>query len=174
DRNGEFRTQAERLPGLAFGQEDAAAQILARHVEERVGRLQHRNLGARRPALIEQREDVGGKGWQALDHCAPLCSAFCASRTPRTAATSSSSLAENWAGRLARHSVLSVISAAALAPATRSLIWTSPLARSSPPWMKTQGAPRLSAYFIWAFMPEPPRYISARMPALRRSDTIFW
>ena len=38
--------------------------------------------------------------------------------------------------------------AAALAPSMRSLICTSPLARSSPPWMTTQGAPRLSAYWI--------------------------
>jgi hypothetical protein len=34
--------------------------------------------------------------------------------------------------------------------------------------MMTQGAPRRSAYFICAFMPEVPRYTSARMPARRR------
>ena len=64
--------------------------------------------------------------------------------------------------------------AAALAPSIRSLICTSPLARSSPPWMTTQGAPRLSAYFICAFMPAVPRYISARMPACRSVCAIFW
>ena len=56
--------------------------------------------------------------------------------------------------------------AAALAPSIRSLICTSPRATSSPPWMTTQGLPRLSAYFICAFMPAVPRYISARMPRL--------
>ena len=35
DGDGEFRTQAERLAGLALGEEDAAAKIFAGHVEER-------------------------------------------------------------------------------------------------------------------------------------------
>ncbi len=51
---------------------------------------------------------------------------------------------------------------------------TSPASRSFEPWMMTAGALRRSAYFICAFMPEEPRYISARIPALRRSETIFW
>ena len=40
--------------------------------------------------------------------------------------------------------------------------------------MMTHGALRLSAYFICAFMPDEPRYISARMPALRSACVIFW
>ena len=35
-------------------------------------------------------------------------------------------------------------------------------------------APRRSAYFICAFMPDVPRYISARMPALRSSVVMRW
>src|SRR5258707_651306 len=46
--------------------------------------------------------------------------------------------------------------AAALAPSIKSLICTSPLAFSSPPWMTTQGAPRLSAYLSCGpILPEP-------------------
>ena len=37
---------------------------------------------------------------------------------------------------------------ASVAPRIRSLICTSPLAFSSPPWMTAQGEPRLSAYLI--------------------------
>ena len=44
DGNGEFRAQAKLFAGLALGEEDAAAQILARHVEKRIGRLQHGNV----------------------------------------------------------------------------------------------------------------------------------
>ena len=45
-----------------------------------------------------------------------------------------------------------------LRPSIRSLIWTSPFALLVEPWMTTQGAPRRSAYFICAFMPDAPRY----------------
>ena len=82
DGNGEFGAQAERLAGLALGQEDAAAQVLAGHVEERVGRLQHRHLDRRRAARGKQRQDVRREGpacrksWPAascpLSHGAPL------------------------------------------------------------------------------------------------------
>ena len=41
---------------------------------------------------------------------------------------------------------------------------------SSPPSMIAAGDRRLSAYFIWAFMPDDPRYISARMPDERSSE----
>src|SRR5690606_6182242 len=142
--------------------------------EERVGRLQHRDLGQAGAALLEQSEDVGGEGGQTGGHASALLSAFCASSTRRTASTSPLSGAVNCAGRLSRQVALSSISADSFAPRARSLICTSPLARSSPPWMTTQGAPRRSAYFICAFMPAPPRYISALMPATRNSETIFW
>ena len=38
-----------------------------------------------------------------------------------------------------------------------STVNTSPLARSSEPWITTQGLRRRSAYFICAFMPDAPR-----------------
>src|SRR4029078_6283865 len=94
-------------------------------------------------------------------------------RTSRTAATRSRSAMDTCAGRPSRHSLLSLMLAASLSPSTRSLICTSPLARSSPPWMTTQGAPRLSAYFICAFMPAVPRYISARLAGWRRGLVSF-
>src|SRR5262249_42912214 len=76
--------------------------------------------------------------------------------TSRTASTSLSSDTANCAGRLARHSWLEAIAAAALAPSIKSLICTSPLAFSSPPWITTQGAPRLSAYLSCGpILPEP-------------------
>ena len=48
--------QAQDLPGLALGEEDAAAQILAGHVEERIGRLQHRHVDRRRRSRAAKRE----------------------------------------------------------------------------------------------------------------------
>ena len=60
------------------------------------------------------------------------------------------------------------------APAARSLIVTLPSARSLEPTMTAAAALRRSAYFICAFMPDEPRYISARMPAWRSSLVIFW
>ena len=63
NRNGEFGTQAKRLAGLAFGQEDAAAQILAGHIEERIGRLQHRHFDETGAAPFEQRSDFAGESW---------------------------------------------------------------------------------------------------------------
>ena len=39
DGDGEFRAQAQLLAGFGFGEENAAAQVLARHVEERLGGL---------------------------------------------------------------------------------------------------------------------------------------
>src|SRR6266481_1161616 len=70
-------------------------------------------------------------------------------KTSRTLATISSSLHENCAGRVSRHSWLEAIAAAALAPSIRSLIWISPRAFSSEPWMMTQGELRRSAYLSW-------------------------
>ena len=68
-------------------------------------------------------------------------------RRSRTAAIRLSSGMENCAGRLERHSLASLMVAAAFAPATRSLISTSPLARSLLPWMTTHGAPALVGVF---------------------------
>src|SRR5262245_5163549 len=76
--------------------------------------------------------------------------------TSRTASTSLASGTANCAGRLARHSWFEAIAAAALAPSIKSLICTSPRAFSSPPWITTQGAPRLSAYLSCGpILPEP-------------------
>src|SRR5262245_11002511 len=73
----------------------------------------------------------------------------CRASTSRTLATISSSLHENCAGRVSRHSWLEAIAAAALPPSIRSFICTSPRAFSSEPWMITQGELRRSAYFSW-------------------------
>jgi hypothetical protein len=59
DRNGEFRPQAQRLAGFAFGEENTPAQVFTGHVEERIGRLQHGNLDSMRVALGEEIDDVG-------------------------------------------------------------------------------------------------------------------
>src|SRR3954454_10604456 len=69
--------------------------------------------------------------------------------TSRTFATISPSAQENCAGRVSRHSWLEAIAAAAFAPSIRSLIWTSPRAFSSEPWIITQGELRRSAYLSW-------------------------
>ena len=67
DRNGEFRPQAQRFAVLAFGEEDAAAQILARHVEKGIGRLHDGDVGQFRAAFGEEGDDIGGEGGSA-DH----------------------------------------------------------------------------------------------------------
>ena len=54
--------------GLAFGEEDAAAQILARHVEEGIGRLDDGDVDRFRAACGEEGEDVGGDGGVAGGH----------------------------------------------------------------------------------------------------------
>lgn len=72
DRNGEFGTQAKRLAGLAFGQEDTAAQVLAGHVEERIGRLQHGDVDKADATLFEQRHHFIGKGGRP-PHDATFC-----------------------------------------------------------------------------------------------------
>ena len=68
DGNGEFRPQAERLARLALGEKDAAAQILARHVEKRIGRLQHGDLdavgAARRRRVLRCRRRWRGGSWR--------------------------------------------------------------------------------------------------------------
>jgi hypothetical protein len=71
DGDGEFGTQAERLAGLALGEENAAAQILAGHVEERVGRLDDGHVDGDSSALGEQVEHGGGDGWVAGRHSLP-------------------------------------------------------------------------------------------------------
>jgi len=59
DRNGEFGPEAEAFAGLGFGQEDAAAQILAGHVEKRLGRLDHRNVDQRRATGVQRAGEFG-------------------------------------------------------------------------------------------------------------------
>ena len=59
DGNGEFRTQAERLAGLAFGEENAAAKVLAGHVEKRVGRLDDGHVDG-----VRLRASRRGRGWR--------------------------------------------------------------------------------------------------------------
>ena len=72
DGDGEFRAQAQHLAGLALGQEDAAAQILAGHVEKRIGRLDHRHVDGAGAALGEERLDGGRNlGIAARSCCAP-------------------------------------------------------------------------------------------------------
>src|SRR5690606_35153836 len=66
--NGEFRPQAKRLARLAFGEEDAPAQILSRHVEERIGRLDDGDVRQRRLAFCEEVKDFTGKGRVAGGH----------------------------------------------------------------------------------------------------------
>src|SRR4029453_17993939 len=119
-----------------------------------------------------RRARMGGVGAPAAES-AMVQSSWRAMRW-HTAVIRLSSGMENCAGRLERHSLASLMVAAAFAPATRSLISTSPLARSLLPWMTTHGAPRLSAYFICAFIPALPRYISARMRACGRDCAILW
>ena len=90
DGNGEFRAQAERLAGLALGEENAAAQILARHVEERIGGLEHGHVDRACSARGEEGEDVAaqdgervmavGSSWRlqaraCVRYVAPLCPA---------------------------------------------------------------------------------------------------
>ena len=71
DGNGEFRAQAERLAGLALGEEDAAAQILAGHVEKRIGRLEDRHVDGmrrrarRRASGCRARWRDSGRSWRA-------------------------------------------------------------------------------------------------------------
>ncbi len=62
DGNGELGPQAQARARLAFGEEDAPPQILARHVEKRIGRLDHRHVDQIRPARGEERGDVGRDG----------------------------------------------------------------------------------------------------------------
>ena len=60
------------------------------------------------------------------------------------------------------------------APRIRSLICTSPLAFSSPPWMTAQGAPRLSAYFICApNLPDAEIKLGADAGAAQRRDHLL-
>ncbi len=59
DGDGEFRPRHSVSPGLALGEEDAAAQILAGHVEERVGRLDDRHVDGIGAARGEELQDVG-------------------------------------------------------------------------------------------------------------------
>ena len=229
DGDGEFGPQAQRLAGLAFGEEDAAAQILAGHVEERIGRLQDRQRRWRRrrarrrgsgcrgrwrecgrswrtllrrgrrptappsvlPDISPSRGEIGRPLWFRQSATSKVGETRNGSQSPplwgrcpagqrgarRSAAsnrhggapppaprgsaspspTSSPSGTVTCAGRPSRQAVLSAISSDSRAPSIRSLICTSPLARSSPPWMTTHGLPRRSAYFICAFMPAPPR-----------------
>src|SRR5204863_8103003 len=80
----------------------------------------------------------------------------CRAGTSRTASTSLSSATANCAGLVSRHSWFDAMAAAALAPSIRSLSWTSPLAFSSPPWITTHGALRLSPYLSCGpILPEP-------------------
>ena len=55
-------------PGLALGEKDAAAQILAGHVEKRVGRLDDRHVDGLGAARGEELQDVGGDGGVAGGH----------------------------------------------------------------------------------------------------------
>ena len=80
DGNGEFGPQAKRLAGLALGEEDAAAQILAGHVEERIGRLQDRHVDRRRRRARRRARGCrarwrgSGRSWRRpheLRHVAP-------------------------------------------------------------------------------------------------------
>src|SRR5690606_23515703 len=79
NRDREFRTQAQRLAGLTFGQEYAATKVLAGHVEKWIGRLQHADLGQIDITLVEDGANISRKRWQTRGH--PR-SAFCASSTP--------------------------------------------------------------------------------------------
>ena len=90
DGDGEFGAQAERRAGLALGEEDAAAQILAGHVEEGIGGLDDRHVDRRCAARGKQRENVGRDGWVAGGQPF-LRSAACASRIFCTSATRSAS-----------------------------------------------------------------------------------
>ena len=64
DGNGEFRAQAQALAGLALGHENTAAQVLAGHIEERLGRLDDRRIDAQGAQPLEIREKISGKGWK--------------------------------------------------------------------------------------------------------------
>src|SRR5690606_32503083 len=61
DRNCKFRTQAKRFACLALRQVDAAAQVLASHVEERIGRLQDVDIRQVRVAFGEDSENITGE-----------------------------------------------------------------------------------------------------------------
>ena len=158
-RHGEIGPEA-KLGAVRIGEDvGPCAQAFADDVEEHVGRLDDR----RRNGFIA---GFGEDRHQNVCACASS-----ASRLPRRlrghrrsilmprdelsdfVERGSTSGTENCAGRAAFHSLLSLIAAAAFAPSIRSLIVTSPLARSSEPWMIAHGALRLSAYFICAFMP---------------------
>ena len=70
DGNREFGTQAEGLARLALGEENAAAQILARHVEEGIGRLEHGHVDRVCSTRCEEGEDVRRDGRVAGGHWA--------------------------------------------------------------------------------------------------------
>src|SRR5690606_35771397 len=90
-----------------------------------------------------------------------------------SSATSSARPTTHWPTLAALYWALSLMALAASAPATRSLMVTRPSARSFEPTITAAAALRRSAYFICAFIPDEPRYISARIPAWLSSLVIF-
>ncbi len=58
DGNGEFRTQTKRRAALVGGHENPAADILARRIEDRIGRLQQTNIRQRAFALAQKGFDL--------------------------------------------------------------------------------------------------------------------
>jgi hypothetical protein len=62
DGNGEIGPERQPLAGRSLGDEHPSADVLARRLEERVGRMQHRQLDPFRPGALEKdAEGVAGR-----------------------------------------------------------------------------------------------------------------
>ena len=58
--NGEVGTQRQPLARRPFGDEHSSADVLARRLQERIGRMQHRQLDEAHAGALEERTEAGG------------------------------------------------------------------------------------------------------------------
>src|SRR6185437_4975858 len=153
DGNGEIGAQAQIAPRWIGEGEGAAADFLARTIQENIGGLEHRWLLAHIEAGAEGGKNGVALRLQGLEFAAvvirkgghqPFLNIFWISAT--RFALSTVICASRFATQVARLST----DFASSAPSARSLIVTLPLARSSPPSITAMAASRLSAYFIWS------------------------
>src|SRR6185437_3260482 len=150
DRNGEIGAQAQFASRQVGQGEGAAADFLARAVEKYFGRLQDRGFLAPIAPRGEEVEDGHGLGVERLDIGRRIIRKgdhqFARLRSLRISAARSARLTAIWAARPPVQAARLSTDLASSAPRARSLIVTSPRARSSPPSMIATAAPRLSAY----------------------------
>ena len=118
-----------------------------------------------REGTLESQGEAEAECFALLDRhrIQPLCRA----RRSRTASTRSRFGDRDLRGAASRHSLESLMRGGGLGAFDQVLDLHLALGALVAALDDDAGAPRLSAYFICAFMPAVPRYISARMPAWR-------